>query len=156
MSNTETVMSFITALQSGDIELAANRMTSDFTMSGFFAKPLDESEFLVMQSKLLAAMPDFSYNTSELQEEEQGMVKALLQITGTQSNDLDLSLLGIRPIQATGLAVTLPQTPVTYQMKEGKIASMKWEQFAGGGMSGLLQQIGAELPLAPRGVTIAD
>lgn len=156
MSNIETVLTFITALQSGDIELAANSMADNFTMSGFAPKPLDKNEFLLMQSKLLAAMPDFSYNLSEPRETEDGNVQALVQITGTQTNHLDLSSLGIQPIQATGLAVTLPQVHMTYHVQNEKLTAMQFESVPGGGLAGLLQQVGAELPVAPRGVNWAD
>jgi len=149
-------MTFITALQSGDIELAANGMADDFMMSGFAPNPLDKNDFLVMQSNLLAAMPDFSYNLSDAQDAENDSVKALLQITGTQSNNLDLSSLGIQPVQATGLAVTLPQVRATYHVQNGLISSVQVESLPGSGLAGLLQQVGAELPLAPRGVNIAD
>lgn len=156
MSNIETVMTFVTALQSGDIGLAANSMTDGFTMSGFAPNSLDKNEFLVMQSKLLAAMPDFSYNLSDIQDAENESVQALIQITGTQLNGLDLSPLGIQPVQATGLAVTLPQVHVTYRVENGLVTSVQVESLPGSGIAGLLQQVGAELPLAPRGVNIAD
>ena len=156
MSNRETVMTFVTALQSGDIGLAANSMADDFTMSGFASNPLDKNEFLVMQSRLLAAMPDFSYNLSDIQDVENNSVQALIQITGTQLNGLDLSPLGIQPVQATGLAVTLSQVHVTYHIENGLIASIQMESLPGSGIAGLLQQVGAELPIAPRGVNIAD
>ena len=156
MSNIETVMTFVTALQSGDIELAANSMSDNFTLSGFEANPLDKNEFLLMQSKLLAAMPDFSYNLSDVQDAENESVQALLQITGTQLNSLDLSQFGIQPVESTGLAVTLPQVHATYRVENGLIASIQMESLPGSGMAGLLQQVGAELPIARRGVNIAD
>ena len=156
MSNIETVMTFVTALQSGDIELAANSMADGFTMSGFAPNPLDKNEFLVMQSKLLAAMPDFSYNLSDARDVENDSVQALIQIMGTQLNGLDLSPLGIQPVQATGLAVTLPQVHATYRVDNGLITAIQVESLPGSGIAGLLQQVGAELPIAPRGVNIAD
>lgn len=156
MSNIETVMTFVTALQSGDIELASNSMSDNFTLSGFEANPLDKNEFLLMQSKLLAAMPDFSYNLSDAQNAENDSVQALVQITGTQLNGLDLSPFGMQPVESTGLAVTLPQVHATYSVENGLIASIQMESLPGSGMAGLLQQVGAELPIERRGVNITD
>ncbi|HCI78561.1 MAG TPA: hypothetical protein DHW02_02595 [Ktedonobacter sp.] len=156
MSNRETVMTFVTALQSGDISLAANSMADNFTLTGFAANVLDKNEFLLMQSKLLAAMPDFSYNLSDVQDAENDSVQALIQITGTQANGLDLSQFGMRPVESTGLAVTLPQVHVTYDVENGLITSIQIESLPGSGMAGLAQQVGAELPIARRGVNIAD
>lgn len=147
MSNREAVMTFITALQSGDIELAANSMSDEFSMSDFLPEPLTKNEFLVLQSELLTAMPDFSYNLSEPQETDNDTVRAFLQITGTQMNLLDLSALGIQPVQATGIAVTLLQVQASFQVQNGLITMVRVETPAGGGIAGLLQQIGAELPL---------
>ena len=155
ISATDTVKTFITALQSGDMEVAANKMADDFTMSGFAPKTLNKNEFLVMHSKLLAAMPDLSFNMDEPQEENDE-VKALVQITGTNLNDLDLSILGIQPILATGLAVILPQVHVTYHVKDDHVTSVQFESMPGGGIDSLLQQVGAELPLQPRGVNMGD
>ena len=156
MSNRETVMTFVTALQSGDIGLAANSMSDNFTLSGFASNPLDKNEFLLMQSRLLAAMPDFSYNLSDVQDAENDSVQALVQITGTQANGLDLSQFGMQPVESRGIAVTLPQVHVTYRVKNGLIESVQMESLPGSGMAGLAQQIGAELPIARRGVNIAD
>ena len=156
MSNIETVMTFVTALQSGDIGLAANSMSDNFTLTGFTPNALDKNEFLLMQSRLLAAMPDFSYNLSYVQDAENDSVQALVQITGTQANGLDLSQFGMQPVESRGIAVTLPQVHVTYQVENGLIASIQMESLPGSGMAGLAQQVGAELPIARRGVNIAD
>lgn len=155
MSEIETVMTFMTALQSGDIELAANTMADSFTMSGFAAKMLNKGEFLAMYSKILTSMPDLSFNINELHEVN-GEVRVPVQITGTNTNNLDLSMFGIQPIAATGLAVMLPQVNVTYSVKDNQVISMQFESVPGGGIEGLLQQVGAELPLLPRGVNIGD
>ncbi len=157
MSAIDTVNTFITALQSGDIELAADTMADDFVMSGFAHKEFNKNEFLVLQSNLLASMPDFSYNMLDEQHEENGEVQVELEITGTHMNPLSLTVLGLQPIAATGLAVTLTQTKTTYRVNsENKVASMEMQTRPGGGLAGLLQQVGAELPLDPRGVNFRD
>ncbi len=82
MSTVETVKALVTALQSGDMELAAQHMSEDCIVSGLTPNPLTREEFLVLQSELLAAMPDFSYNLSELRAEGD-KVTGLIAITGT-------------------------------------------------------------------------
>ncbi len=151
MSAIDTVNTFLTALQSGDIELAATTMSDDFTMSGFAVKTLTKSEFIVTQSNLLAAMPDFSYNMTQEQLEDNGVVQTQLEITGTQLNSLTLPIFGVQTIQATGLAVTLAEARTTFKVNgENKVTSMEMQAIPGGGLEGLLQQVGAELPLEPR------
>ncbi|GAC1389861.1 MAG: hypothetical protein NVSMB38_05460 [Ktedonobacteraceae bacterium] len=57
MSAIDAVNTYMTALQSGDIELAADTMSDDFEMSGFAPKQLNKNEFLATYSNLLAPCP---------------------------------------------------------------------------------------------------
>ena len=149
MSATEIVKSFITALQSGDTEVAATFISDDFVVRGWTPYPLDKAKFLATQSALLDAMPDFSYNLSDVHKAGDG-VEALIQVTGTQTNDLILPMHGMPPFPATGLAIDLPQVKVRFVLKEHKVSEMNVESIPGGGLAGLLQQVGTELPVAPR------
>jgi hypothetical protein len=149
MEANELVMTCITALQSGDMGMAASLLADDFVLRGWVKQQLDKGQFLALQSNLLVAMPDFSYNLSDVHMEGQS-VQALIQISGTNLGNFDLTMLDIAPIQATGLAVELPQVPVTFLTENDTIKEMATPTVAGGGLSGLLQQIGGELPVAPR------
>jgi hypothetical protein len=149
MNAIDTVKTCITALQSGDLELAASTLSDDFLLTGLTPTPLRKNEFLSLQGELLTAMPDFSYNLTEIHKEE-GDVVALTQITGTHTRDLTLSMLEVPTLQATGIAVTLPQVRTVFQVEEGKVLGMQVEVVPGGGVEGLLQQVGAELPILPR------
>ncbi len=149
MSATEIVKTFITALQSGDMEVAANYMSDDFVVRGWTPYPLDKAKFLATQSALLDAMPDFSYNLSDAHKAG-NEVEALIQVTGTQTGDLALPMHGMPPFPATGLAVDLPQVQTRFVLKDNKVSEMNVESVPGGGLTGLLQQVGTELPVAPR------
>ena len=149
MSRTEIVKTFITALQSRDMEVAANDMSDDFVIRGWTPFPLNKVKFLAIQSALLDAMPDFSYNLSDVHKAG-NEVEALIQVTGTQTNDLALPLHGMPPFPATGLAVSLPQVQTRFVLKDNKVSEMNVESVPGGGLAGLLQQVGTELPVAPR------
>ena len=156
MDAIDTVKTLITALQSGDMNLAADTLADDFTERGLTAQTLDKSAFLALQSALLAAMPNFSYNLTDVREED-GKVIAHIRISGTQLNELVLPpVLGVPTIAPTGLDVDLPQVAATYTVVGEKVAAMLVESVAGGGLDGLLQQVGTELPLQPRIRDIAD
>ena len=157
MSAIDTVNTYMTALQSGDIELAADTMSDDFVMSGFAPKELNKNQFLSTYSNLLASMPDLSFNMADELSEADGVVQVEIEITGTHLNQLSLPVLGIQPIEPTGLAVTLAQTKTTYHVNsENKVTRMEMQPVVGGGLEGLLQQVGAELPLEPRGVNFRE
>ncbi len=145
MSIITTVKTFMTALQAGDMAMAASIMSDDFLISGLTPRPLNKGEFLALQSELLGAMPDFSYNLDQVQHEG-NEVTALIRITGTHTGDLSLPLFGIQLIPPTGIAVALAQVPCEFQINAGKVVGVRVEQVPGGGLSGLLQQVGAELP----------
>lgn len=149
MEATELVMTCITALQSGDMGMAASLLADDFVLQGWTEQTIDRGQFLAIQSNLLMAMPDFSYNLSGIHMEGQG-VEALIQISGTNLGNLDLTMLDIAPIQATGLAINLSQVPVRFVAENDTLKEMAIVPVAGGGLPGLLQQIGGELPVAPR------
>ena len=135
MSAIDTVNTFLTALQSGDMELAATTMSDDFTMSGFAPKTLNKNQFLVTHSNLLASMPDFSYNLSDEQSEANEEVQTEIQITGTQLNPLALTVLGVQTIPETGIAVTLAETQTTFKVNSNnQVTSMEMQPTVGGGL----------------------
>lgn len=149
MNAKETVETVISALQAEDFELAANTLSDDFTFRGLGPKILNKPDFLATQSALVAAMPDFSYNLSDIHEEH-GRVVATTTITGTHTHTLSLPLFHIRPIPATGLSVVLPAQQLVSEVENDNVVSMQLEPVPGGGLEGLLQQIGEELPVQPR------
>ncbi len=147
----ETVKTLMTALQSGDLELASDLLADDFRLRGLAPREPHKGEFLAVQSELLAGMPDFSYNLSDIRALDDRQVQALIMITGTHTHDLSLPMFGLQVIPRSGLAIVLPQTRVDYELANGHVTRMTMEERAGGGLAGLLQQIGAELPIQPRG-----
>ncbi|HTI12967.1 MAG TPA: hypothetical protein VL461_00145 [Dictyobacter sp.] len=155
MRAAETVKTLITALQSADLELAASVLADGFKLVGLTPEALQKQTFLALQSELVAAMPDFSYNFSEVHHKHE-QVTALIRISGTQTNDLSLPMVGLRTVAATGLAILLPQTNVIFRVEKDQVVVMECELVPGGGLAGLLQQIGAEITLMPRGHAIHD
>jgi hypothetical protein len=148
MNSAEIVKTVITALQSGDFSEAANYMTSDFQLVGWMSQPLTEGQFLALQAELDAAIPDFSYHLSDLHGHADA-VEGLIQITGTHTRTLALPQLGIPPTPETGQQIVLPQVPVTFLLKDGKIMEMRVQPVPGGGMEGLLQQLN-DVSIPPR------
>ncbi len=69
MNAVDTFKTFMTALQSGDMDLASNTSTEDLQVSGLTPSPLNKPLFLAVQSELLAGFPDFSYHISDVHQE---------------------------------------------------------------------------------------
>src|SRR5947209_6612268 len=106
MSNIEQAKTFLIALARGDAEAATSYITDEFIVSGPTPQPLGKHEYIEVHKTLAAAMPDFSFNTSEAQEEGD-KISLTIQITGTQTGVLDLGRIGlpVPPIQPTGRCV---------------------------------------------------
>jgi predicted ester cyclase len=149
VSSTEIVKTFISALQSGNIEVAAGQMADNFVGTGLTTQPLDKGMFLAMQSRLKDAMPDFSYNLHDLHEQDD-KVDAFIHMSGTNTNDLELPMFGIPLIRATGLVIDLAEVHSEYILQGDRIVEMRVDDVPGGGIPGLLQQVGKELPVLPR------
>ncbi|HKV57492.1 MAG TPA: nuclear transport factor 2 family protein [Ktedonobacteraceae bacterium] len=149
MSPIDVVKTFITALQSGDMEEAANRMSDDFVEKGWTPQPLDGQQFLALLSALRNAMPDFSFNLSDVRERG-NEVEALIAVSGNHTRDLALPEYGLPLIPYSGVAIYLTQTYSEYRVKDNKVAEMLVETMPGGGLAGLLQQVDTDLPILPR------
>jgi len=146
MNPKEIVQTFITAIQSGDLDMAAQYMTDDFVFEGWMPQVLNKGEFLTLQSELHAAMPDYAFNLSDVSEHND-VVSAFMQISGTHTQTLSLPMFGIPLVPYTGVAVSLPQEHVQFKSTDNKVSQMLVETLPGGGLAGLLQQLDTELPL---------
>lgn len=144
----EIVKTVITALQGNELEVAAERINDSFTMTGFAPKSLNKAQFLSLQYELLTAMPDLSYNLDNVvRTEEANTVRASVTLIGTHTHDLSLPLFGLENIPATGVNVVLPQTNLTCRVEHDQLTRLEFENITGGGLVGLLQQLGSEIPL---------
>src|SRR5205085_12087068 len=99
MNKTETVKAFSSALESKDFEKAASYLSDDFTLSGPTPQPVGKNEFIGIQSAFMRAIPDWSFNHHDLQEQGDKVTSAV-QITGTHTKELVVP--GMPPLPATG------------------------------------------------------
>ena len=70
----------------------------------------------------------------------------MFQITGTQTGELNLPLPGVPKIPASGKHVSLPKEKNTVTVKNGKISRFEAEVVPGGGVMGILAQLGVPIP----------
>lgn len=69
-----------------------------------------------------------------------------MRITGTHTKEMTAPIPGIKNIPATGKAVSMPEEEAYLTVKDGKIIRMELEKVPGGGLPGILKQIGAKIP----------
>jgi predicted ester cyclase len=145
MSKIDTVKAFSEALETRDFDKAASYLADDFVFTGPVPQSIGKQAFIAVQSAFEDAFQGWSFNSHD--EVEQGeKVVAAVQITGTHTRDLVLSMPGMPPIPATGKGVSLPVEHITFTFKGDKIASLTSDNVPGGGVAGVLAQIGVQVP----------
>jgi predicted ester cyclase len=141
----ETVKGFVAALEARDWHRVARHVTGDFVFSGP-PQPLRNDGFLALMRALGTALPDWSFNLHDVQHDPGGTVSAKMQITGTHTGPLALPMFGLPEIPASGKRVSLPEDRVEFVPAADNIAAIAIIPAPGGGIAGLLEQLGARLP----------
>jgi predicted ester cyclase len=147
MNGIEMTNKLFQAIEAKDKKTAATYITDHFTFSGPVPQPISGTEWLNLQQVLSRAFPDWRFNAGDLREED-GKVRATVQITGTHKGELDLSSLGLPKVPATGKKIKLPREDITLSMSDGKFSSLVNTPTAGGGVMGILSQLGVKVPAA--------
>jgi predicted ester cyclase len=148
MNAIEVVKAGIAAAESGDIAKYQTLLADDMVFAGPVPKPLSKQEFIGLQTALISAFPDWKFNASDFKENGDQVV-VMVQITGTQTKELSLPMPGLPKIPPTGKHVSLPKEPTTFTVKNGKITRLETSAVAGGGVMGILTQLGVSLPPMP-------
>ena len=145
MNQTETVAALLSAIEREEWAQAASYLTSDFTFSGAVPQPISGEEWLGIHKAFAAAYSNFSFNYQPDAETGQ-QVHCTVQLTGKHTRDLQLPVPGIPVIPPTGKQVSLPREPLTFTFRNGKVADLHVTPVEGGGLPGMLQQLGVALP----------
>ena len=146
MSGIDIVKSALAAAEAGDYAKVSGMLTEDMQFAGPVPDPVGKKEFIGIQSAMVAGMPDWKFNAADYKEQGD-KVMAVIQITGTQTRELRLPLPGMQPIPASGKRVALPKEPVTFTIKDGKISRLESGVVPGGGVMGVLAQLGVPAPM---------
>ena len=145
MSNTDLVKSVLAAFESGDAKKAESLLSDDMVFAGPVPQPVSKHDFIGLQGALIAAIPDWKFNAGEYREQgDKVLVK--VHISGTHSKSLTLPPMGIQSLPSTGKQVQLPYENLTVTVKNGKVARIDGDNVAGGGVPGLLAQLGVKMP----------
>jgi predicted ester cyclase len=152
VTTTEIVRAFMEALEFKEFDKVATYLSDNFQFSGSTPQPLNKDNFIAYSSALATGMPNLTYHFHDLQEVverlgEGNRVRATIQITGTHTNYFQIMQFGFPPIPATNKSVSLPEEHWEYAVKDNTIASIHVEQVPGGGITGILEQMGIDIPI---------
>ena len=145
MSAMEIVKAGLAAVEANDFKKLEGMLADDMVFAGPVPKPVGKHEFVGLQSLLLAAMPNWKFNPKDFKENGD-VVTVTLQVTGTQTGELSLPMPGMPKIPASGKKVSLPSEASTFTVKNGKITRLDVASTPGGGVPGILAQLGVPMP----------
>ncbi len=150
MSAKDTVEQLIKALEAQEWQTAATLLSDDFAEGGTLpGEAQSREDYLTAQKAIATAFPDWHYTVSDVQEQG-NTVTLWLAGSGTHTGELVPPIPAMPAIPASGKLVTLPADHAEFMLKGGQITALRLETPLGGGLDGILEQIGA-VPLMEMG-----
>jgi hypothetical protein len=143
MSVDQVARDFVNGMS--DMEEMKRLIAPDAVASGgVLPQPIPAMEALKLISGLTNAFPDLKFDVQQVMVNgDQATVTALWG--GTQSGSLSLPMPGMPPIPPTGKKVSV-QDKYILTVKGDKITRMHVESPDGGGIPGVLAQLGVKVP----------
>jgi predicted ester cyclase len=145
MDAIEVVKTGLAASEAGHPIQFADMLTDDMVFAGPVPQPVGKREFVGLMTALVAAMPDWKFNGKNFRQNGDKVI-VTFQITGTQTGELNLPMMGIMKVPASGKHVALPKEETTITVKNGKISRLEAAKVPGGGVAGVLAQLGVPMP----------
>jgi len=145
MEGTQVVEDFLSSFRKRDMDGCLDCLSDDFEFSGPFPEPLKAQAWMGNVADMDAGIPDIKYN-AKVVGVEGDKVTLTTQLSGTHTADLDLTAMGLGVISATGKSFSNPEASGVMTIADGKISSYPITPPEGGGLMGLLAQLGVEPP----------
>jgi predicted ester cyclase len=142
----DRVRAFISALEANEQEAAADFLTDDFMATGWTPQPLDKNAFLGVIAGLKSGIPGLMFNMHNMEQDDTS-INATFQIAGYQSDSFILPQLGLPPIPQMARSISMPTEDVRFTLLNEKIKLMSVKPTSGGGIKGLLHQLGIDAPI---------
>jgi hypothetical protein len=145
MSNLEVAKRFANLLESRDVKGLQVLLADDFRAKGGTLE-LTKQQVLGGLQILFTAFPDHSFGFADF-EEKGDLIYCTGHETGTHKGVLDLNPFGM-PISlpSTGKSFKLPKSIFTFRAANDKLIYFSEEAAEGGGLAGILAQLGVKLP----------
>jgi len=145
MDTREITEAFLKAIETLDIDSAAQYCADSFTYSGPPPKPMSMKEWQVMAKSVKKAFPDWRFN-AKLDRIEGNIAHITTQIKGTNRGEFDLKPIGMGVIPATDKIFALPFTTAKVTFQGNKIINFNLDVEIGSGIPNILSQLGVMVP----------
>jgi len=148
MNPREIVQALLDSIQRGDFQKARFLVSNECQFSGSVPESIQREAWMGLNKNLKKACPnlDYHFHVDRVDGLDGGAVKISAELQGTHSGVLDLSLLGLGVTPATDKSFAAPREHGRVTIKHDKVASWAIEPIEGGGLMGILVQLGITAP----------
>jgi hypothetical protein len=144
MSNLETAKRAADMLETRDLKGLQALLADDFKAKGATRELTKQQTFGYLQI-FFTAFPDHRFGFADF-EERDGVIYCTGQEIGTHTGVLDLKPFGIPlSLPPTGKSFKLPKSAFTFRVAEDQVTYYGEEAVKGGGLAGILEQLGVKL-----------
>ena len=149
MNPREIVQALLDSVQRGDFQKANYLVSQDCQFSGPVPELLKREAWMGMNKNLKKACPnlDYHFHVDRVDGLSGHLVKISAELKGTQSGVLDLSPVGLGVSPATDKSFAAPREHVRVTIRDSKVAAWVAEPSGGGGLQGILFQLGIAEPI---------
>jgi len=142
VSSIDLVKGWLSAFESGNLDYLQEHHTEDMVISGALPQPVPWKDYALFYPNLMRAFPDWRFNATNFKQVGDRVTYSV-RVSCTHSGVLDFPALNIHGYQPTGKRARLPLEQMTMVLHDGKVSRIEIERLEGGGIPGILAQIGA-------------
>jgi len=143
----DLIRAFMTALEENNADEFESYLADNFRFSGWTPRPLGRAGFLDLLRGLKEGIPGLIFNLHNVLVQNDTTVTSTWKINGYQSDSFILPVLNLPPIPQMAASISLPAEEVEYRLAGNKIVGLNVTHTPGGGIKGLLNQLGFDIPL---------
>jgi hypothetical protein len=116
----EIVKAYFTALDAMDMRLVDQYLSEQYQLVDFTPQPMSKTAMLAMVSLFKAALPNLTHSLSNIRFEDH-LVKLTVQLSGINSENLDLRTMGIGIVPRSRKFIIFPNGNYEFTVNNGKI-----------------------------------
>jgi len=144
MNDIDSLKAGLKSIEAGDFTHYRAHYSDNMIFTGPVPKPLSRVEYIDLMRALHKAFPDWKFNATNFKQ-VRDRVSCNTRVSGTHTGVLDLPTLGISAVQPTNKHFTSPEELLTVTIENGKITRVETNNVPGGGLMGILSQIGVQI-----------
>lgn len=144
MEDLDILNRYLNAIEIQDLKVISDCVHSELQMINPIGT-MNREAYLAFKRSLFSGFPDFKYNP-EIIGKNGDYYDVRIKMTGTHKEIFKISLFGLTQLEATNKKIVLPEQVIRYKLRDGKIFIIAPMNVKGGGIIGILRQVGAKLP----------